>query len=182
MKQVDLDIWYVQAWTMFFQWVFGLIMFPIVLIPLPAPYESLRIKEVPMNVWRGMKCTVGINSVPSDKCGYFWAVLLVFLCFNLAFNYLMLYVMKYGSSTLAVVAATARIAISNVAFLIPFVAGEAVQRRLTYFDIMALIILLAGVVLYSVTKERRNDKGTIVAYASRLFYRATPTRKQMPDI
>ena len=165
MKEVDLDIWYVQAWTMFFQWVFGLIVFPIVLLPLPAPYESIGIKQIPTNIWRGLKCTVGINSVASDHCDHFWAILLVFFLFNLVYNYLMLFVIKYGSSTLAMIAAASRIALCNVGFLIPFIAGEAKAKKLTSFDILALVILLLGVVMYSLTKENRQGL-TITAMIS----------------
>jgi drug/metabolite transporter (DMT)-like permease len=162
LKKANLDIWYVQAWVMFWQWIFGLFIFPIVFLPLPKPYTSITIKELPGHLWNGMKCTVGINTLPGDQCDYFYLVLLVFLVFNLLFNYLMLYVFKYGSSTLAVVAGAARLALSNLGFLIPILAGEATQKKLSLIDIEALVILIVGIIVYSITREQRRQSYSLI--------------------
>lgn len=110
---------------------------------------------MPRNFLNGILCFVGINSVESDKCDYFYLVLLVFMVFNLTFNYCMLYVFKHASSSLGVAATAARLALSNALFLVPFIAGEATTHHITFFDIEALVMVIAGVVMYSLTKERQ---------------------------
>jgi hypothetical protein len=65
----------------------------------------------------------------------------------------MLVVFQRGSSTLAVIASAARLALSNVGFLVKPLAGEAYQHKLSFFDIIALIILILGIVIYSSKPE-----------------------------
>jgi hypothetical protein len=71
----------------------------------------------------------------------------------MCYNILILVVFKRGSSTLAVVASAARLALSNIGFLIPVLAGEATKKKLSIFDIIALLILIAGIVIYRVKEE-----------------------------
>lgn len=93
-------------------------------------------------------------------CEGFYLLTAVFMSLNLTYSYAMLYVFKYGSSTLAVIASAARIALSNFAFLIPIVAGEATTNRLSMFDVEALVICIFGTILYSVTKENKANPAT----------------------
>ena len=60
---------------------------------------------------------------------------------------------QYGSSTLAVIAAVSRLALSNLFFLVRFIAGEAWEPQLSFFDVISLVILVLGIVVYSVTEE-----------------------------
>ncbi len=70
---------------------------------------------------------------------------------------LILVVFKKGSSTLAVVASAARLALSNVGFLIPVLAGEALRTTLSYYDIGALFILILGIVVYRLKAELKQS-------------------------
>jgi len=128
-----------------------------VFIPLPdSPYvDPANLFEY---IWSGIKCFFGINSVLSDQCDFFWLVFAVFICFNMTYNILLLVVFKRGSSTLAVVASVARLALSNFGFLIKFLAGEAYLEALSPFDIIALIMLILGIIIYSVTGEKVADE------------------------
>jgi len=67
----------------------------------------------------------------------------------------MLYIMKKGSATLAMIAAAGRLVISNIGFLIPFVAGEALKESFTWFDIVSLIMVVIGIILYRSMEEIR---------------------------
>lgn len=168
LKDANLDIWYTQAWVMFWQLIFGIVTFPIILLRLPAPYTSISIHELPHHLWSGVKCAAGRNTLPDDMCEGFYWVLLVFIFFNLSFSYCMLYVFKHGSSTLAVIAGAARIALSNIGFLIPVLAGEATMSRLTPFDIEAVVFQMIGVVMYSSTREYRIPGYSIPQYMLKL--------------
>jgi drug/metabolite transporter (DMT)-like permease len=157
LKEADLDVWYMNAWVAFYQFVFGLLCFPMTFIPLPAPATYISPKELPNYFVNSMKCFIGIDSIVSgpspDKCSYFWLVFLVFIMFNMTYNILMLVVFQRGSSTLAVIASAARLALSNVGFLVKPLAGEAYQHKLSFFDIIALSILILGIVIYSSKPE-----------------------------
>jgi hypothetical protein len=82
----------------------------------------------------------------------------------------MLVVFQRGSSTLAVVASAARLALSNIGFLIPWLAGEAYQQKLTYFDVIALFILIAGIIIYALTKEYVAEENDFLRRAWRAIF------------
>lgn len=56
------------------------------------------------------------------------------------------------------IAAVSRLALSNLFFLVKFIAGEAFESQLSLFDVISLIILVMGIVVYSLTKERTAQK------------------------
>jgi hypothetical protein len=153
-----LDVWYLNGWVALYQFIFGLLSFPVVFIPLPAPATYVSPRDFGLYFVRGIKCFFGINSqltiATPDRCDYFWLIFMIFIIFNMTYNILILVVFQRGSSTLAVVASAARLALSNVGFLIKPLAGEAYQNKLTLFDIIALIVLIMGIVLYSLKQER----------------------------
>ncbi|KAG2373331.1 hypothetical protein C9374_012197 [Naegleria lovaniensis] len=161
LRDVDMDVWYMQTWTMVFNLIFGLFTIPIAFIPFPPPYSALNISQFGEYLGNGFKCFAGMNSAKGDACEMVWAVILVFMCFNLAFNISMLFVFKYGSSTLAVISAALRLVLSTIGFMIPILAGPATSSHLTAMDLEALAILVLGVIMYSVTKEKRLEKDPI---------------------
>ncbi len=150
-------MWYLNGWVAFYQFLFGLLCFPITLIPMPAPATYITVKELPQYFANGFKCFFGINSILTgnapDQCDFFWLIFIIFMTFNITYNILILIIFQRGSSTLAVIASASRLALSNIGFLIPFLAGEATLNKFTLFDGIALIILILGIVFYSLTKE-----------------------------
>lgn len=118
LKVSNLDVWYMNAWVALWQFVFGLISFPIVFIPLPPPGTYVEPSSVVDYFWNGMKCFVGFNSLRGDQCSYFYVVFCIFLCFNVTYNILLLVVFQRGSSTLAVIASAARLVLSSFGFLV----------------------------------------------------------------
>lgn len=156
LKEADLDVWYLNGWVALYQFIFGLMCFPITFVPIPGG-DYITPRELPQYFLNGLKCFVGIDSIVTgptpDQCSYFWLVFIVFIAFNMTYNILILVVFQRGSSTLAVIASAARLALSNFGFLIKPLAGEAYQDKLTLFDVLALIILILGIVIYSVKKE-----------------------------
>jgi len=78
---------------------------------------------------------------------------MVFIVFNLTFNACMLYVFKYGSATLAMVAGAVRVALSAFLFQFKFVAGPG-QQNVTWFHGVAVVTLILGLVVYKLRKEK----------------------------
>lgn len=66
---------------------------------------------------------------------------------------------------MAMVASAARLALSNIGFLIPFLAGEeftfskaigeATTKSLSKYDIIALVVLVVGIVIYQIKPEKK---------------------------
>ena len=107
-----------NAWVALWQLIFGLISFPIVFIPLPQPGVYVEPSSLVDYFVNGMKCFAGINSQRGDQCSYFYLIFIVFMCFNVTYNILILVVFQRGSSTLAVVASAARLVLSSFGFLV----------------------------------------------------------------
>jgi hypothetical protein len=69
------------------------------------------------------------------------------------------------------IASAGRLALSNIGFLIPFIAGrqrfvsftyvfigEVTKKSLSIYDIISLLVLIIGMVVYKLKKERRVEK------------------------
>ncbi|KAL9651172.1 hypothetical protein ABK040_008244 [Willaertia magna] len=179
LKKANLDVWYMQGVSIFMQFIFGLLTFWTAFIPLPSPYQYITPTQLPEYFGNSFKCVVGINSQKGDHCEYIYILLAVFLFFNLGFNMSMLYVFKYGSSTLAVVSSALRLITSNICFMIPFIAGPLTASSLSAMQIESLIILVAGVVMYSVTKETELQNDPIKKFFSKLF---SPVKNFFKDL
>lgn len=176
LKQAQLDVWYLNGWVAFYQLLFGLLSFPVTFIPLPAPATYISPKDFPRYFLNGLKCFFGINSITTgdtpDKCNFMWLVFIIFIAFNMTYNILILVVFQRGSSTLAVIASAARLALSNFGFLIKPLAGEAYQQKLTFYDIIALVVLIMGIVIYSAKQEKVASEDDILRRA--LEYAVSP--------
>jgi len=155
LKQQEIDLWYFGAWSGLFQLLFGIVMGLTVFIPLPKPAEIIKPNDFGNYLVDSFLCFLGTNSRPGDKCDFTWLVFVVYINFNVSMSLLMLYIMKKGSATLAVIAAAGRLVISNIGFLIPFVAGEALKESFTWFDIVSLIMVVIGIILYRSMEEIR---------------------------
>lgn len=184
LKEAQLDVWYLNGWVAFYQFIFGLMCFPITFVPLPAPATYITPKQLPKYFADGVKCFFGFNSILTgdspDQCGYFWLIFMVFIIFNMTYNILILVVFQRGSSTLAVIASAARLALSNVGFLLPFLAGEAAQKELSLFDIIALIILILGIIVYSLKKETEASDNDLLKRAMAKIF-VNPFKRKVLD-
>eukprot|EP00941_MAST-03F_sp_MAST-3F-sp1_P000511 g511.t1 len=91
-------------------------------------------------------------SCSTDVDGTPYGVFAVFLIFNIAFNLLMLYVFKHGSSVLFVVANAVRLPLVQILLLSQEIAGSATQK-FTTFDLYALPCLALAIIVYYSEKE-----------------------------
>mmetsp|Transcript_9672 Transcript_9672/g.35886 ORF Transcript_9672/g.35886 Transcript_9672/m.35886 type:complete len:578 (-) Transcript_9672:1394-3127(-) len=164
LKEADLDVFYMNGWVALWQFLLGIALFPMVFIPLPGGAPYVKPAEFGQYFVNGMKCFAGINSQTvltgaplnsTDACPGTWMVFLVFIGFNMAYNLLILAVMKRGSSTLAVVASTARLALSNFLFLVRPIAGSSTIPSLSINDIISLILLIFGILFYGARPEKQ---------------------------
>lgn len=160
-KGVDLDVYYFNAWVATFQVMWGVLFMPVSAIP---GFGEIPISEVPSNLYNGMKCMVGINSVYHtssqyqhiDDCHLAFLQVGGYTLANVTYNVLLLAVIKYGSAALFYIASAALLPLSDICFTLPFVMGSQTSK-LTPFDIAGLIIILLGLFLYRLKGETTPD-------------------------
>jgi hypothetical protein len=103
--ETELDPMYLNGWIAVFQLLFS---FPLM---IPASLASgVAIPDLPTNLWNGLRCFLGYNSVHCDDDGddctsddcYPQAPMFVclYLFFNQLYNLLILLILKYGSANI----------------------------------------------------------------------------------
>jgi len=146
-SQQNLDPIFLNGWVAFYQLLFS---FPL---SVPAGMTSsppVPPHELPQNIWDGIKCYLGIATIttgchPDDQCHLAPLYVNVFLVFNVCFNILIVYVLKYGSANVLFMASTVMVPIGNLAFTLPFMPGSTPLKD---SDIAGLLVILLGLVTY----------------------------------
>lgn len=175
LKDVDLDIWYANAWISFYQFFLGL-----------ASIWTIRIKAFsdPPVPWgdflsymgKAHQCFLGepveLNGeIQACDSGVF-QVFMVFIVFNMIYNQLMLYIFKEGSSVLFVVSSAVGLPLTDILYLFPVLTGNLARQSFTIYDGFALFVLVMGLLVYHSEKEERKS-GTMSIEKSPMY--ASPT-------
>lgn len=96
-----------------------------------------------------MKCYAGVNSIDSgdneDDCTAAPIFVNVYLCFNIAYNILIILILKYGSANVLWLAMTIMVPLGNIAFTLPFMPEHTDLRET---DIIGLVVIVSGLVVY----------------------------------
>ena len=74
----------------------------------------------------------------------------------------MLYVIKRGSSLLAVIGSAGRLAMSNFLFLVQPLAVEAYQNKVTVYDFISLYALVSGIFVFAREKETKATENDLI--------------------
>lgn len=146
-SETDIDPIFLNGWVALFQLLFS---FPL---SVPAGMTSappVTPAELPKNIWDGIKCYLGTGTIdsgchPDDKCHEAPLYVNVFLVFNVCFNILIVYILKFGSANVLFMASTVMVPIGNLAFALPFMPGSTPLKD---SDIAGLMVILFGLVTY----------------------------------
>lgn len=162
LKDVDLDIWYANAWISFYQLLWGILTIWTIRIKAfcdpPIPWSGLFDYVVnATNCFFGSPVTVN-NELQLCDAGVL-NIFLVFIVFNMMYNQLMLYIFKEGSSVLFVVSSAVCLPLTDVLYMVPFLSGPSAQQQFTIFDGFSLFVLVMGLLVYHSEKEQRR-RGT----------------------
>eukprot|EP01084_Bolivina_argentea_P189048 325238_1 len=159
--QKEMDAIYLLGWTTVYQFLIN--------IPLTLPVAELgdpRIppSKLPKNLWGGLKCFVGVNTVTNgiypDDC---WPGALTFftsyMIFNIVYNILIVYMLKFGSATSLYLAITISVPIGNMVFALPFVPGHT---PIHVTDIVGMVCIFIGLLQYRLAQNKvdLNEDGT----------------------
>jgi len=149
-KSVDMDVWYLQFWDVFYQSVIGTFLFPAnTLLPPPA---NIAWSDIPSAMKNGAICLSGTNVItsncgtsdhPCDACDRAWLILLIYMCINVVYNIFILLVIKHGSATILSIAQTIRLPLTSIAFSMQWIMGNQVEP-FSKFSLYGLFIILTG--------------------------------------
>jgi hypothetical protein len=144
-SETTIDPIFLNGWVAWYQFLFS---FPLT---IPAGMATgVLPSQLPANIWDGIKCYLGVSTItggchPDDLCSESPLYVNIFLVFNVAFNILLVFVLKFGSANVLFMAATIMVPIGNLAFALPFIPGS---MPLHDSDIAGLMVILLGLVTY----------------------------------
>jgi drug/metabolite transporter (DMT)-like permease len=154
-KSVDMDVWYLQFWDVFYQSVIGTFLFPInTVLPKPANIEW---KEIPSAMKNGGICLSGVNVIttncgltqsdPCDNCYHAWLTLMIYMIINVTYNIFILLVIKHGSATVLSIAQTVRLPLTSIAFSQKWIMQKQ-SEPFSKYSLYGLFIILAGLTTF----------------------------------
>jgi len=169
-KAVDMDVWYLQFWDVFYQSLIGTCLFWVnPLLPKPANIEW---KDMFPAMENGAICLSGTNvitsncggsSTPCDACHHAWLILGIYMSVNVVYNIFILLVIKHGSATVLSIAQTIRLPLTSIAFSQNWIMGNQVEP-FSQFSLYGLFIILSGLSAYragSLMKRPEGGEGTV---------------------
>ena len=129
-SQTNIDPIFLNGWVAFYQLLFS---FPL---SIPAGMSSIppvTPSELPGNIWDGIKCYLGFGTItkgchPDNQCHEAPLYVNVFLVFNVCFNILIVYILKFGSANMLFMASTVMVPVS---FCLPM--------KITMFCVLHLV-------------------------------------------
>lgn len=158
-KSVDMDVWYLQFWDVFYQSVIGTFLFPVnTILPHPARIEW---KDIPSAMRNGGICLSGTDVVKlpncsatdasdlCDDCYHAWLILIIYMSINVIYNVFILLVIKHGSATVLSIAQTIRLPLTSIAFSQKWIMGNQVEP-FSNFSLYGLVIILGGLSAFRV--------------------------------
>lgn len=147
----EIDAIYMNYWVAVYQF---LVSFPL-LIPMGyASQPVVPVTQLPSNLWNGMRCYVGINSIMDgsqpDDCTMGPVFVNVYILFNLGYNVLIILLLKYGSANILWLCLTLQVPIANLAFALPFMPNSS---PVSWEGGVGLVVIMAGLVVYRFYKQ-----------------------------
>jgi len=168
-KSVDMDVWYLQFWDVFYQSVIGTFLFPVnTILPKPA---NIKWKDIPSAMKNGGICLSGTNvivsgcgnsaSTPCDDCYHAWLTLMIYMTINVIYNIFILLVIKHGSATVLSIAQTVRLPLTSIAFSQEWIMGKKAVEPFSKYSLYGLFIILAGLTTFRAgSLLKRAESGT----------------------
>ncbi|RHZ42895.1 hypothetical protein DYB26_015131 [Aphanomyces astaci] len=145
LKDVDLDIWYCNAWTSLYQVFLGLLTIWTIRVPALCD-PPIDWQDFPEFIGISHQCFLGYpvefqgKTLPCDE-GVF-ELFMWFILFNMIFSQLMLYIFKEGSSVLFVVSSAVCLPLTDILYMFPLLTGAQATQTFTIYDGFALFVLV----------------------------------------
>lgn len=144
----DIDVVYLNGWVSVFQF--------LMCIPLLWPSAlatDLPLRDLPSNLYYGACCLVDItpvyfsdrDDIPPEMCTMAPFYVTMYMMFNIAYNIIIIIILKYGSANIMYLGSTALVPLTNAAFALKWLPGHTAIKPT---DLIGLIIIMAGIAMY----------------------------------
>jgi hypothetical protein len=152
-----MDIFVVNSFDSFWQLIFSVLMFPLVLIP---GFSTVSFDKIGDYIPDGASCLAGFTPTPQDDCsGEPW-LMMIYVCVNLSWNISLLLLLKKGGAVFTFIGSAVSLPLSHFAFVInwPIIGAGTVSWE----DGLGLCLVLVGLVVYRyyalVQKKKLDDE------------------------
>jgi len=149
-----LDVYYLGSWVAWYQLAISLMFIPITSFP---GFGSLDFYSIPRQIYYGLKCFAGMNSLPGDECSYNYIFTTLYILINFFYNILILLVTKYASATLFTLAFALRLPLTQIVYSLYFIMRQFTEP-FSWETIVALIVVLIGFAIYSAARSSDNQE------------------------
>jgi len=178
LKDVDLEVMYATLWSGNWQVLWGLLLFPMNWIPLPSPAVADHPSQTGEYLSRAWECFHGTaptsyntttgstyisqnDAVCASPGGNAFQWFLVYLCFNITFNLLFLWLVKRMSATWATIATVLCLDLTSLLSMSTFLEGIEAQP-VTFEQYLGLIIAGMSMWVYNL-KEELDQNGDAIS-------------------
>ncbi|TYZ59557.1 hypothetical protein PybrP1_009590 [[Pythium] brassicae (nom. inval.)] len=157
--EAELDPVYLNGWIAVFQLLMAL---PLTVPAALAGDPPVRPADLPASLADGFKCYMGQNTIVDgphpDDCAKATLFVTTYLLFNVAYNLLIVLILKFGSANILWLAMTIMVPLGNVAFTLPFMPEH---QPLHASDVAGLAFIMLGLFVYRFLED------ALAAYGAR---------------
>ncbi|TDH72167.1 hypothetical protein CCR75_000992 [Bremia lactucae] len=149
--EVELDAVYLNGWVAVYQLLCAIpLTFPAAMVG----NHPISPRELPENLYDGLLCTLGQNTIVDgahkDDCEKSAIFVTSYILFNVAYNLLIVLILKFGSANILWLAMTIMVPLGNVAFTFPFMPEH---QPLQAKDVAGLVFIMLGLFVYRFLEE-----------------------------
>lgn len=187
LKGVDLEVVYATLWSGNWQIMWGLLLFPLNWVPLPAPAKVVPPSQFDTYLRDSLTCFLGhapnasepLDVVCASEGGSAFDWFVVYLLFNVSFNVLLLWLTKRMSATWATIATVVCLDLTCVFSMSTALMGNEAQP-MTLQQYLALAIAAIAMVVYNL-KPEMDAHGRAVEGAHAFELRASTVASHASD-
>lgn len=159
LQSADCDIVYATFWSGNFQILWGFLCVPLMWLHIPgqdiSPGQTFQAIADTLSCMGGNVPHPGDESCAVSPTPWFWFV--IYLIFNLSFNLLQLWLVKYLSATWTQIATVLCLDLTNIFGMIPFIAGGGAQM-MSLNDWLATVLASIALWTYNQQPEKRDQQ------------------------
>ena len=143
----EINVYWVNLYICIYQFIFGIFMFPIMLIPFGKKGENyIPMEEISMYFNNATLCQF------TNRCKNSLLYLFLYQIISFIANVLMLYIIQYGSSTYFVIINSLKIPIQAWLASYKNLVGNN-YKKISINDLFCFVLLIVSTIVYNDIKE-----------------------------
>ena len=153
-----INEWWMNLWISVWQFLFGFITFPLMLIPLKQPTgNNIPLNQIGNYFLNATVCQfAGINKTDGDDCVNNLLLMIIYQIVSTIINILMFKIIRHGSSTYFVLINSLKIPIQAWLASYKFLSGRN-YSPISWNDFFSFILLVVAILVYNDKTEKKSD-------------------------